>query len=96
MGRQSYSLVSLYSKRPPVRLFVNGKPKMIERLRPAIHFMSPKVKRILDALEEMDASEVREVSRLLQEKFGFGGPDLDGAGVPLVPITPTLMGAQRN
>lgn len=58
--------------------------------------MSPKVREIIDSLAQMDAEEVREVRILLQEKFGFGGPDEMGVREPRTPIDPSLMGVQRN
>lgn len=48
--------------------------------------MNPKVKLLLDALEELSASDIREVLLRLQDKFGFGGPDELGAGVPKKPF----------
>lgn len=63
--------------------------------------MNPKIKVILDSLEQMTPGEVHETWQLLRERFGLGGsdnpgPDNLGSGVPKVPISPDLMGVQRN
>lgn len=58
--------------------------------------ISPKVRRILDALTLMNSDEVREVRYILEEKFGFGGPDSLGVREPKHPVPPVLMGTQRN
>lgn len=62
--------------------------------------MNPKISRLLDALDEMDAEEVHETRLALQYRFGIdlGLEDdpLQGSGVPLVPLTPRLRGKGRE
>lgn len=67
--------------------------------------MSPKVKALLEQVEQMDAHELREFRQLLGEKLGLQHLNSDikedpegdtPAGIPRSPKTPVLSGDARK
>ncbi len=54
--------------------------------------MTPRVKALLDSLAEMDADEVAQVRRGLQDLFGHGNDGLGTREPAVPPLSPLLFG----